>query len=222
MTDKSDDMISDHNSCPSLDQMIRYKEELLDSHESHSMETHLLGCSMCQEAFELVNPYNVAELSALSASIDKRVNERIAQSAAGSSGFNFNLYMAIAASLVGVLIVAGNLFMNTEVHESKVTTVAIEDTEVDKKQVIEHKGVSESEGELAHEPINELPASVQDSVEIVAERKVEQIGEIADDVVLDPGEIAAMDVAEELSAEVAQSMDIESVPMAEERFLLLP
>jgi len=112
MSDRLDNILFHEHTCPSLDQMMQYKDAVLGEQESHAVERHLLSCSMCSEVIEHLQHDNVGEMSALTAAIDLKVDERISQGGAGGSELNFNLLMSIAAALTGALILAGNLFMN--------------------------------------------------------------------------------------------------------------
>jgi len=114
MSDRTDHIIIDDSPCPSLDQLMKYKESKLDSGGSHVVEKHLLSCSMCNEVIGHLHEDNLSEMTAVAASIDQQVGERISLSASGSNSVNFNAFMSIAAVFIGVLMIVGNLLINED------------------------------------------------------------------------------------------------------------
>jgi len=189
MSDRIDHVIIDDNSCPSLDQLVKYKESMLDSQESHKVEKHLLSCSICNEVIDHLHIDNLVEMTAVAASIDQRVAERISpQSGSGSNNLNFNGSMAIAAIFVGFLMLVGNLFFNDDTStdpEEPMSAVEQMDEEVQKDK--EHTEVSVAEYKEEDQPeeevttidpdpvyiINDLDTSVEDVVNVSETDKAE-------------------------------------------------
>ena len=219
MTDNREDLILNHDSCPSLDQMIQYKNSTLDGKESHLLEKHLLNCSMCQEVYDHIQAGNAAEFVALTESIDHRVDERIGKSGTGNAEFNFNGYMAIAASLVGVLILVANFLTNTgENKDPDIPFTVIEHQrdsegkEVETKEELVPVDVEEIMGEYAATPDSIDQSEVQQSVVEADENTQKQI--------LEPDEEDGLAVQAESAPETAQSDDSEPEVIPVERFLM--
>lgn len=114
MSDRTDHIIIDDSPCPSLDDLMKYKESELDTRESYMVEKHLLSCSICDEVIGHLSKGNLSEMTALAVSIDQQVGERISLANSGNNNVNFNAFMFIAAVFIGVLMIVGNLFINDD------------------------------------------------------------------------------------------------------------
>ena len=106
MSDRLANISFDEHTCPSLDQMIQYKDGALGEQESHAVERHLLSCSLCSEVIGHLHHDNIGEITALTGAIDLRVDERIFQGGTAlilrqcgrSLLINFNVLSACSSS----------------------------------------------------------------------------------------------------------------------------
>ena len=160
MSETTNNINVDGIACPSLDEMLRYKDGALNSHESHSIEKHLLGCSMCSEVIDEIDHESIVEMGALSASIDQKVDQRISEG--GSSGFNFNGFIMMTATFVTVLLLVGNMFIGKKENYYKdISPITIENYD----GVKELETVESEEKEINHVSSEELSLSENDSSE---------------------------------------------------------
>ena len=198
MSETTDHIVIDDNSCPSLDHLMKHKESALDSRESHLVEKHLLSCSMCNEVIGHLSTTNLAEMSAISMVIDQQVDARVGKGGSGSCNIDFNAAMILAAGFIGVLMLVGNLFIGTDtLHGLEEPSITIEQT--DEHTDVEKDGpvVSLSENTEVSDPVDASSEGslsgtiVVEGVDTVGDDladPVDPINDPDDDVVLHPSD----------------------------------
>ncbi|MBL4754640.1 MAG: hypothetical protein JKY52_13735 [Flavobacteriales bacterium] len=182
MSDRLDNISFDENTCPSLDQMLKYKDAALGEQESHVMERHLLGCSLCSEVIGHLQPDDIGEITALAAAIDLKVDKRISQGGTHGRDWNFNLFISIAAALTGVLLAAGNLFIIPPEYAADSTG-----RHADWEVPIELEGIPLAVEELQNQPQNAANGESESPEQTAASASVEK--SISDDATVAESEI---------------------------------